>query len=175
MCLNAHPNLTATLFMSCCGFPPPSNEPRYPIHPDILQMLEEWESMCPTVGIILAEELSSGDWRPLENEDDLTGLEIPPFTPTGAVDFAVDELKWMLLEIQTAKFMKEGPWHVRWGLTKPKQTLEGAFKRHLDTMTAQARAVREKVAQSNWVGPSTLAEQFPQPQPQAAEASCCSR
>lgn len=161
--------------MSCCGFPAPSNEPRYPIHPDIVKMLEEWEAMCPSVGIILAEELSSGDWRPLENEEEIGGIEIPPFTPLGAVDFAMEELEGILLHCQRSRLIKEGPWHVRFGLTKPKPTLDVVSRRHLDAMTAQAKAVREKVAQSNWVGPSTLAEQFPQPHPQAAEASCCSR
>lgn len=161
--------------MSCCGFPPPSNEPRYPIHPDILQMLEEWEAMCPSVGIILAEELSSGDWRPLENEDDLAGMTLPPFTPIGAVDFSVGELEGILIHCQGARLLKEGPWHVRLGLTKPSRTLDDVSKRHLEVMTAQSRVVRKKVEQSNWVGPATLSEQFPQPQLQAATGSCCSR
>lgn len=174
MCSNWLPYLTINA-MSCCAFPPPSNEPRYSIHPLVLEMLESWEQQIPGLGTELADEISLGHWDRIGEADDSdSGNVVPPFSALGSVDFAIENLEPIALRLNDMRLKREGPWYIRWGLKQPSKTLNEPAERMLEQMKSQALEVKQHIAiQAMTWEPSTLLPDDPHFQAQAQQGSCC--
>lgn len=101
----------------------------------------------PGLGIALADDLSIGNWDDESLRDAEGHWVVPPFTSSAAMDFIDAQLEPLLVKLQGLGALKTGPWHVRWGLTRPARALDADGRRELERLKGQARVVREKPGQ----------------------------
>lgn len=127
--------------------------------------------MCPGLGISLAEEITSGNWSRVDFEGGPGGCEVPPFTPTEALEFAQNQLESLLVKHQAQRLVRKGPWYVRVGLVKPSGVLDKVSLGHRREMIAAAEATSEKIERSSWVPAGMLGETPETSQP----SGCCAR
>lgn len=131
----ARPNHCA--LMSCCGFPPRSNEPEYPLHPALAALLQRWEQEHPGIFEAVRGEIGRGDWDALGAD----GLHVPAYSLSKAFEVAVDQLGKVLLANERARQIKKGSFLVRWGLSKPMEMLSAPLLALVDDRRAEAQAV----------------------------------
>jgi hypothetical protein len=109
---------------SCCGMPPRSQEPEYPMPPSLEILIRTWEGRYPGFLQAASEDIGCGDWDAMKEGDTC----IPPYTPARAVEACKTQLARIILQQEQDTKRKQGSWHVRWGITKLSDALssEGA-------------------------------------------------
>jgi hypothetical protein len=121
--------------------PPRSQEPDYPVHPELATLVHGWDQSVPGVFAAVCSLIGCGDWDTL-GED---GATVAPYPLTKAFEAAVDQLGQTLLQQEIARQIKQGPWTVRLGLTKPSRVLPQESEKLLATARSDAQTVLAQI------------------------------
>lgn len=97
---------------SCCGMPPRSTEPYYPLPPGLEELAQQWDKTYPGVLDDVVQVVGSGDWDAMGD-----GVcNIPAYAPDKAIEAALEQLTLAITRADTERRRKAGAWYVRWGL-----------------------------------------------------------
>lgn len=116
--------------MSCCGFPPASPEPLYPMPAPLLGFLQDWETRCPGVLQSVALTIGNGNYDKMGTQE---AGHVPPYTLSEACAVALEELERALLAQDKTRALRDGPWWVRAGLKTYVPTLDATTRAYLET------------------------------------------
>ena len=128
---------------SCCGMPPRSQEPEYPLHPALDALVRRWDQEHSGFLQEVYLDIGCGDWDAMKEGE----ANIPPYTLERAIEASKAHLAQILLAAEQKAKREKGSWHVRWGITKLPEELSPAGRDKVGQFYEEAQALlREPVA-----------------------------
>ena len=122
---------------SCCGMPVCSKEPTYPLPEGLEALARRWDQSYPGALQAVVQHIGCGDWDAMEEGQ----ANLPAFTPTRAMDAAIEQLILVLTALETEDRRKRGPWYVRWGLSQPSSALSEEAQQFITQAQRDTRAL----------------------------------